>query len=357
VGGIVRRAGMSAIRPMRDEDLPAVAQLVAGGFPGFAAQSRPSQLAFLAATLRDQPWADSELPSLVAADDQDRVIGFVGCHARRLRLGDRAVRAACCSHLIVDPAHPPGALGARLLARFMAGPQELSYSDTANTIVARIWGLSGGHVDQLRRVTWMRVLRPRAWALRTAAATLAGPRAAERLLPVPALPRHLAPPELASEGVVTEPLTPQVLVDHLDALGRVGLRLDYDLAFVEWLFGMLDGRHRKGKVLRRLVRRRDRAIGWFVVALSPSGRADVLQVASAARDAQDVLGAAMGEARAAGALVLAGRVEPHLADAVRRAGAVMSFGPRPIAHAHDSTLLAELASERSLLTLLDGEWW
>jgi hypothetical protein len=348
---------MSAIRPMRDEDLPAVAQLVDAGFPGFASQSRASQLAFLAQTLRDQPWAEPELPSLVATGDDGRVVGFVGCHARRLRLGDRQIRAACCSHLIVDPGHRPAAMGARLLTRFMAGPQELSYSDTANTVVARIWGLAGGHVDQVRRVTWMRVLRPGGWALRTAAASVVAPQAAERLLAVPALPRHPAARVPAGDGISTEPLSAAGIVEHLDALGRVRLRLDYDMAFLTWLFAMLEGRRRGGEILCRLVRRRDRVIGWFVAVASPAGRTDVLQIACSARDAQEMLAALMTDARSQGALVLTGRLEPHLADAIRRSGAVLGFGPRPIAHAADPSLLVELASDRSLLSLLDGEWW
>ena len=63
------------------------------------------------------------LPSLVATEEEEAMVGFIASRAHRLRLGNRDLRAACCSHLVVDPANDtavlvalvtPGALLTRL---------------------------------------------------------------------------------------------------------------------------------------------------------------------------------------------------------------------------------------------------
>jgi hypothetical protein len=348
------RAG-TGVRPLRRDDLPAAAALVQRGFPGEARRPARALAAFLGSALLDQPWADPELPSLVAEDGDGRVVGFIAAHARRLRHGDRELRAAWCSHLIIDPDQPPAALGMRLLSGFMSGPQDVSLSDTPSDVVVRMWRAAGGRVDPLRSLAWSRVLHRRRWAARLATSTLAR-RRGSGLVPVRPIALELPPPPAPAEGVELEALTPALLAAQSEALA-VPLRPAYDEPFATWLFGQLDERLGAGRVVARLVRRRGRAIGWFAYVRDPGGRGTVLEVAAGPRDMDAVTDALFAAAAADGTLVLTGRLEPHLHDAMRRHRCAIGRGRTAVAHAREPALLAELAGAGSLWTLLAGEWW
>src|SRR3954469_6122202 len=100
----------ATIRPLARDDLPAVGALLSAHL---APPPAPDLERFLAATLLDDPWADPELPSLVAEQD-GAVAGFIARQPRRLELDGAPLRAAVCSHLTVAPEHRAGALAARL---------------------------------------------------------------------------------------------------------------------------------------------------------------------------------------------------------------------------------------------------
>jgi hypothetical protein len=164
------------IRPFAPEDLSAVAALLRAhlGLPV------PDVERFLAATLLEDPWADPEMPSLVAERD-GAVVGFIARQPRRLELDGAPLAAACCSHLTVAPEERAGALAARLARACLAGPQRLTYSDAASDLVVRLWRVLGGDVDGARACDWMLLLRPARWAASLARGRTLGPVAAAPL--------------------------------------------------------------------------------------------------------------------------------------------------------------------------------
>jgi hypothetical protein len=331
--------------------------LVRKGFPGEARRPVSALAAFLEAMLLTHPWADPELPSLVAEGEDGRVVGFIASHARHMRHRDREVRAALCSHLVVDPAEPRAGVAMQLLSRFMAGPQDLSLSDTAIDLVGRMWRAAGGRVDPLRSLAWMRVLRRARWAVRLAALRLAR-RRPTGLAPVRPLPLELPAAPGRADACELATLDPAALAGLIDSIAAgAPLRPAYDEAFVTWLFQQLDEHLSPARVVRRSVRRRGRAVGWFVYALEPSGRATVLELGAAQRDVDPVADALFAAAHDDGAVLLTGRMEPHLRDAVRRHRCAIGPGLTAVAHSEDPALLADLASAGSLWTRLAGEWW
>jgi GNAT superfamily N-acetyltransferase len=350
------RRDAPAIRPLSREDLPAVAALVQRGFPSEARRPGGAE-AFLAATLLDHPWADADLPSLVAASDDGRIVGFIAVHARRLWHGDDDVRAAWCSHLVVDPDQRLTGLGFTLSTRFLSGPQDLSLSDTASDVVARTWRAVGGRVDPLRSLSWMRVLHRGRWAARLAVSAAAR-RRGSGLACVRPLPLELPARPPAPDGVELEPLSAEALAIQAGAIAASArVRPAYDVPFAAWLFGRLEDQMGAGRVVRTLVRRRGRPVGWFVYVRDAGGRGTVLEIAAGQRDIDVVADALFAAVAADGTLVLTGRLEPHLHDVVRRQRCAIGPGPTAVAHARDAALLAELASGRSLVTRLAGEWW
>ena len=362
---------MAEIRPLEREDLPKVAEMLHADLPTLVGHVRPSGggvsgarpqeeiAAFLATTLLDDPWRDDELPSLVSTEE-GKVIGFIGAQARRFRFGDRILRGLCATHLTVAGGSRGGAAGALLLRRFLTGPQDFSYSDTANDEVARIWSTFGGQLDHGRSFDWMVVLRPLRW-IGGISAGAARRRLRSEQIPVGAFPFQAARRgsrwELEeSKDVRGADAGASEITEAIPEMSR-GLQLwaDYDEHFLVHLFEQVEARF--GRLSRRVVRRGDRAIGWYAYVPAPGGVSRILHLRVTQREAEAVLGDLVDHARENGSAVLSGRQEPQLTLALQARLPILGFARRPVLHCHDPEITAVLSSEKSLLTQLDGEWY
>jgi hypothetical protein len=347
---------MTDIRPLEKADLPTVAELLRAHL----AEWRLSE-SVLAGIMLDYPWADPEIPSLVAVDEGGKVIGFVGSHVRRMRFDGEPIRAVVATHVVVAPDSRAGATGAHLLGQVMRGPQELSFSDSATDAVMAIWRTFGGYVDYARVCDWMLVLRPVRWVGGMVGA-LARRRSVRRgQVPVGGMPVQAAGRRLASRAhpqtppdVVGEDATAAAIVEQLPKItGRLRLIVDYDAEHLDHLFEQVEAFW--GPCTRRLVRRGERPIGWYAYVPKAGGVSRVLHFAAFQRETDSVLGELVDHARAQGSAVLTGRGEPHMMEPLNRRFAVFGLARRPILHTHDPELAAVLARDASLLTRLDGE--
>ena len=349
---------MASIRPLEHGDVGLVAELLQRHLQ----ESFELHEDFLAATLLDDPWADPELPSLVALED-GKVVGFLGSQARRMRIGDRELRAVCCAHLVVAPEHRAGAAGALLLRRLLSGPQDLTWSDTASDIVMRMWSVFGGYADHMRACDWMLALRPGRWGLDLLSSVIRRRHGWGGLLPVKAMPFHAAGSRLVSRafpppepGVTGEPASVAAIVEHGPALvGRGRLGPDHDAAHLEHLFALVE--RTTGTLERRLVRREGKPIGWYACVARPGGGSRVLHLTALDADLEAVVGELVQHARGRGRSVLSGRFEPHLEDPLRRRLAVLGIARRPVLHTRDAEIRALLGSGSALITQLAGEWY
>jgi hypothetical protein len=341
------------IRPFAPEDLGAVAALLRAHLGPPA----PDLERFLAATLLEDPWADPEMPSLVA-EQHGAVVGFIARQPRRLELDGAPLAAACCSHLTVAPEQRAGALAARLARACLAGPQRLTYSDAAGDLVVRLWRVLGGDVDAARACDWMLLLRPARW---TAGAV--GALARRRTPgPVAAVPLHalyrgtrrrLLEP---APDVAGEPADAAALAAHLPAL-TAGLRLRpvADAAHLAHVLATLAASGRRAEC--RIVRRAGRPIGLWACSPRPGRSAQVLAFAAERQQGETVLGDLARAAHGWGAVALVGRLEPHLREAVRPLVPSLALMRLPVYHARDDAVRAALASTASLLPRLETEWW
>src|SRR5690349_15588105 len=163
--GRVARSPMSDVRPLESADIPAVAELFRTAMGPDNPLSRPWLADFLHATLLESPWLDPEIPSLVAIADDGHIAGFIASNVRPLRVDGTRLRGACCAHLVVDETARSRALGPQLLGRYMGGPQDVTFTDTATDVVARLWRSFGGRADTGRSTGFMLVLRPASWGV------------------------------------------------------------------------------------------------------------------------------------------------------------------------------------------------
>jgi hypothetical protein len=357
-------AGMS-VRPLERADLPGVAALVRESLRVGPPDTEPALARFFGRTLLDQPWADPEIPPLVAVDERGLAVGFVAAEVRRMRLDNRTLRFAWAAHTAIAPAARAHAVGLLLMRRLLEGAQDATLGDSASPLMEQMWLRLGGRRLELKAIHWVRVFRP----ARVAAHVVAPRRTrlqrglcvlADGLDSVtrPVLRRAVQPPPRPSAAEI--PLTARAVVEDMPRVAREAmLRPAYDERFLDWLLGELPRATRRGELVARLVRdRRDRTVGWYVYFLRPGGRSEVLQVAaSGERALGTVLDRLFDHACAHGSAALRGRLEPGMLAALTKRRCLLWYRGASVAHAHDPGVMAAIESPNALISRLDGDPW
>lgn len=360
----------AGIRPFEERDVEQVASLWDTVFRPGSSLAVPDTAEFLRRTLLADPWCDPDVPSLVYAQRDGRVIAFLGSSVRRMTFDQRPIRAVSSAHFMIDPSAPVQGVGALLLGKLLAGPQELTTTDTARVATQPLWRRFGGRTAHLGAIGWIRVFRPSAvtrhvlaertgperWFLRPPAAPLW--RVADAVL---RRAMDLVAPPQASRAPATVSSESLPAADAARELRTIGeafrLRPVYETPELESLYADLD-RFRKGVPVSRVVRQGDRTLGMYVYLLVPGGLCPVLAVACAEADAEAVVGSLFAHASGQGAAALVGRLEPHLQEALAQSSALFFAAEvRRLVHSRDPDLLAAIDSGTALMTRLDGEWW
>jgi hypothetical protein len=259
------------LRPLAPRDAAKLGALHARVNPASDWRSPAAYASYALEMLFRNPWVDPEVPSWVA-EENDRLVGFLGVVPRRMRFGARAIRVAVSCALMVDPDKRSSFVALELLRRFFAGPQDLTIADGANDASRGLWEASGGIASALHSLHWVRLLRPAQGLLRLAGshrairtvAALASPFAAiadacvARLVPLKPQP-----------GLREEPLDAATLCSVLREQKSFTLRPDYDVASLEWLLAQAAAKRRHGSLQSCLVHdRAGRIVGWFLYYLN-----------------------------------------------------------------------------------------
>jgi hypothetical protein len=347
---------MPEIRPLTAADIPAVTRLLRDRIENW-----PGDEAFLKGTVLDHPWSDPELPSLVAIGENGEIAGFVGVQARRLRVEGESVRGVVCSHLAV--ADGAGAAGALLLSRLLRGDQAMTWSDSANEPVVRMWMAFGGQLDHSRAYDWMLLLRPFRWMRNAVTSAVMREPLGRNHLPVGGLPINRLAARLGKyeqpqkpAGVVSAKATPADIEREFgDSYDKWAVAVDHDAEYLAHVFRLIE--RTPAAITCRLVRQNNQLVGWYAYVSKGRGATRVLHLAAQEKRADAVLAELVEHATASGATVLTGRSEPHLDRALEPYLPVLGFARRPVLHSRDPKLLAALASSSSLLTQLDSEWF
>jgi hypothetical protein len=354
------------IRPFTRADIPEVGKLLRAHVSGWSLDDD-----LLAGLILDDPWADPELPSLVAVADTGRVIGFTGVQVRRLRYDGESIRAVHSGHGVVEPDRRGGATGALLIGRVLSGPQAFTWSDGTIDAVAAIFRAYGGQLDHVRSCDWMLGLRPARWTFNVLARSSnrsRSERASRRALvpvggfPLQSLGRRVFRSAFPGPfpGVAGEDADAAAIVAQLPSLNKdKRLWIDHDQAHLEHMFALVRSfgglESFKGTLHCRLVRRNGKAVGWYAYLGRRGGASRVLHLTARERDADAVLDELVTHAYEHGSAALAGRAEPHLQRALAGRLAILGYARQPTIHAKDPALAALLATQASVVTRIDGD--
>jgi hypothetical protein len=342
------------LRPLVPADAALLGELHKRVNPTSAWRSPADYASYALEMLFGNPWVDPELPSWVA-EEEGRLIAFLGIVPRRMRFGGRAIRVAVSCQLMVDPNKRASFVALELVRRFFAGPQDLSVADGANDASRALWEACGGISSSLHALHWVRLLRPAQGLLRLAGDRLRGLSAVAQ--PVAAVMdacfrKKFKPP------FEEEPLHPAALSDAMAELRGYALKPDYDPATLGWLLAQAQAKRRHGSLEGALARdSAGRVAGWFLYYLN-GAISQVLQLGARRGALPALLEQLAHHAHARGARALEGRMDPQLTVALQGKRVFMqNRGISTLLHARDQSLLVPFLRGDAFFSRLEGEWW
>ncbi len=323
--GPVAEAGARTCRP---EDMEAVARIFLETYRTPAITPPAELVSYFQDLYFGHPWFDPELPSLVYQGEDGEVLGFLGSLPVRMTYRGRPLRAAIVNAISGhDPKRNP-LVPAKLLRRYLAGPQELTFSETSNAIAVRLWKPQGGQTVPGYGAEWMRLMRPaslithflgkggllrRAGAAGLSPITWATDSAARAILR-----DYIRVPTAPTSFAYDRDVTAQEYLAYLiKARERYALAPQSDLAVLNWQFEHAAQKSIYGdRQVRMVYDKRDRPMGAYIYYGRKGGAAFALPILAEPGQEEAVLDSLFAHAYEAGNVVIRGKVEPRISEAL-----------------------------------------
>jgi Acetyltransferase (GNAT) family len=275
------------------------------------------------------------------------------------------IRSATLSTFMVHQEHRGRGIGRELLAHYLDGPQDFSWSDVANMPTRRLWHSLGGRTAWMQNVSWHRPIRPlrsasAQWNLNAAGKVARlGFRPLAFVLDVIAtrlsfLPSHVPTPVGTSEALSPKALAknaPEILADY-------ALRPVYTTVEIEGLIRHLEAKP-LGSLYQALIRGMDgRIAGWFIYFVNPRGTSQVVQIAARQGATATVFDHLVHHAWKHGVVALTGRVDAQLLSHLQsQALRLAREDPWVLVHSRRTDVLDAIQGGEAFLSRLEGEWW
>ena len=356
--------GNVRIREFRPDDLAVVAALFRRIFRNNEKCDLATLQSYLGDLFFEHPWRDPELTSRVSVSADGMVNGFIGVLPLQMTYRGAAIRAALASSLMVDNPRQDPLAGARLLRSFITGPQDLSLGETSGPQVQRMWQRLGGSTVPTYSMDWERVLRPAQFgiAMLKERSWMAGwlrpvGLAVDTLLRVGKRRRfRVEPLDARIERADINANELVALVRQFSA--RYELRPAWDDASLRWFLTHAARKEPFGDLIGRIVCGKNRApLGCYLYYGRPGGIALVLQIFSGRGDADTVIKGLLADVNDLGCVVVRGRSQPDLHDALLQNGCIFKRAPSVTMHSRNAGLLAAIRAGDALVTGLAGESW
>jgi hypothetical protein len=351
------------IRTFAAEDIPAVAQLFQDNFRQTGTIAPLSLQSYLHELFLEHPWFDPEIASRVYVTSKDKVIGFIGILPMRMSFRGQHLRAAVACSLMVDKPHENPIAGAKLMRSFLAGPQDFSFSETANPISQRMWKQLGGETAPYCNNGWIRALRPLGFA-----ASYLGHWPARLLRPVTRLSdaailqmnrNPLKINTTSKAQLCDEEADDELLCRLIPQLSKsFALHPQEDEQDLKWRLSHAAQKSFYGRLHRRCVfSKRHKALGCYLYYGQPGGTAYVLQILARHEDVDSVIDALMVHARDQGCIEIRGRTHPLILENLLHRRCLFVRSAATVVHSRNDELLKAIRSGEALIMGLAGETW
>lgn len=362
---------MGQIRPLARDDLQTVADLLVRTFQRHQGVASPAMADYVGALFLELPDRQADIQPLIYEDDAGVVIGFMGMYAQQMQIGDKVLRAAIGHSLVVNPDAGDPTAGARLCRSFLQGPQDIAFSDRANTISTALWRGMGGLILPFYSLDWQRILRPAEAAtfkvrrrLHLLGSTAPLLQAMDGLTARIARSRGRAvmePPSFPSRpnGLSRSDV-------HIEELMKaIRVLVAEDVLYPVWsdaaLRHQLEQAAQKrdlGPVVQQIVHDGSgRLVGAYIYHLKPHGFAHVLHVLTRRQLAGQVIDILLVDAYERGAFAIGGRAQHRLIEPLAERHASFSSTSRLVFSASDPEVTAAALAGQAVFGGLVGEAW
>jgi hypothetical protein len=356
------------VRPLAENDIPQVADLYWKVLRERTGVAPLSVHSFLSELYFHNPWMDSSIPSLVY-EEKGRIAGFLGVIPRRMCFRGEPVRIAFGGNFVVHPDFRTTLAGLHLLRTYMAGPQDLSQTDSANDTSRALLERLGFTTIVPYSTYWVRLLRP------VRSGTLAIAHVTESALassldfvirPFSDIADRLAarlsasPFRQVESRLQASDLDVETLLCCL-AEFRQGYSLwpNYNADSLRWLLAFMQRMKGHGEDLRKMVLRDEagKIVGWYIYYGTRGGFSGVAQVGGEKKRIKEILDHLFYDAWSYGAIALQGVVErPLIPDFSEKNCFFTCRGGWTVAQSRKPHLLEALNHGDAFLSRLDGEW-
>lgn len=328
----------------------------------------PALETYLKTIFVDGPDFDPRLTSNVHVRSDGTVSGFLGVLPLTMELRGEPLRAAIFGTFMVDAHEDDPFAGARLLRHALAGPQDLSLTETSNDLSTAMWRQMHARVVPDYSLEWVRIMRPASFALELAAAHLAPLRFFKPLVrPFDALARRgreqgwagYRPHPGKAEAFTDADATEEEIADLIPGF------LTQFMLHPRWtpdhLRTMLAHGRRKaihGERVQRVVRARTgKPVGLFIYYGDPGRVGRVVQIMAMPGHEGTVIDRLLKHADERGMAAMRGRTQPALLDAMLGRKFAFVHAASTIVHSRRPELVEAFVQGEAFVNGLAGEGW
>lgn len=360
---------MSSVRSFEAGDVEAVADLFQRLLRKTDKPASNDLKAYLGALFLDGKARDGELYSRVHVREDGSVSGFLGVLPMDMEFEGRRVRAANCGTFVSDDRGTDPFAGARLLRDVLAGPQDLSFSETSNDVSTDMWRTARATVLAPYSLEWLRVLKPAAFALEAVASRLALLRLAKPLARAAdaVIARggdkqswsHYTPLAGKADAFIDTPATDDDFIDACRQLvRRFALRPVWERPVLEAMMKHAARKAVHGARVQHTVKNRgDKVIGAYLYYGDPGGIGRVVQIMAEPGQESIVIDCLLRNAYEHGLVAVRGRTQPALLQAMIGKKCAFLHTSSTVVHSRDPALVEAMTSGGAFLNGLAGEGW
>lgn len=360
---------MSSVRSFEAGDVDAVADLFQRLLRKSAEPASDDLKTYLRTLFLDLSAAEPELRSRVHVRTDGSVSGFLGVLPVEMEFEGRRLKAANCGTFACDDRDSDPFAGARLLRDVLSGPQDLSFTETANDISTDMWRTMRATVLGPYSLEWLRILKPAAFSLEAAAKRLSvlklfrpAARAADVILCRRGEKQawsHYTPLAGKADAFVDGPVTDHEFASLCTQLIRhVPLRPAWDKPTLEVMLRHSERKAMYGERVQHAVRARSgKVIGLYLYYGDPGGIGRTVQIVAEPGQESIVIDCLMRNAHARGLVAIRGCTQPALLQAMIGKKCAFLHSSSTIVHSRNPALLEAMTAGRVFLNGLAGEGW